>query len=64
MELYQASIKGKGKKVESHSIEDIEINNALILHTVSINEVLLAPAEAKSLKISDFLKNELTLNPE
>ena len=50
--------------VESHSVEDIETNNALILHTVSINEVLLAPAEAKSLKISDFLKDELTPNPE
>ena len=61
MELYQASIKGKEKRVESHSIEnieDIETNNALALHTDSTNEVPLAPAEAKSLKISDFFEDQ------
>ena len=67
VELYQASIKSKGKKVESHSIEnikDIETNNALILHTAPINEVSLAPVEAKSLEISDFLEDQLIQNPE
>ena len=69
MELYQASIKGKGKRVESHSIEnikDIKTNNALVLHTAPINEVLLAPVEAKSLKISNFLEDqdEKAQNPE
>ena len=69
MKLYQASIKGKGKRVESHSIEnieDIETNNTLILHTASINEVPLATVEAKSLKISDFLadQDEKAQNPK
>ena len=61
MELYQASIKGKEKRVESHSIEnieDIETNNALVLHTAPINEILFAPVEAKSLEISDFLEDQ------
>ena len=61
VELYQASIKGKGKRVESHSIEnieDIETNNALVLHTAPINEVPLAPVEEKSLEISDFIKDQ------
>ena len=66
MELYQTSIKGKGKKVESHSVEDIKTNNALVLHTAPINEVPLAPVEAKSLKILDFLadQDEKAQNPE
>ena len=68
MELYQASIKGKGKRVESHSVENanenIEINITLVLRTVPINEVSLAPVEAKSLKISDFLEDEPAPNPE
>ena len=63
VELYQASIKGKGKRVESHSVGDIETNNALALHTDSTNEVPLAPAEAKSLEISDFLEDAPTQNP-
>ena len=53
--------------VESHSIkniEDIETNNALVLHTTPINEVSLAPVEAKSLEIADFLEDESTQNPE
>ena len=61
MELYQASIKGKGKRVESHSIDntdDIETNNALVLHTTSINKILIALVEAKPLKISDFLEDQ------
>ena len=59
VELYQASIKGKG--VESHSADNadnIEINNAWVLHTVPINEVPLAPIEAKSLDISNFFKDQ------
>ena len=64
VELYQASIKGKGKRVESHFVEDIETNNALVLHTAPINEVPLAPVEAKSLEISNFLENAPTQNPE
>ena len=66
VELYQASIKGKGKRVESHFIDDIETNNALVLHTVSVNEVQIALIEAKSLKISDFLEDqeEKAKNPE
>ena len=60
MELYQASIKGKG--IESHSADNaednIEINNALVHHTAPINEVSLAPVEAKLLKISDFLEDQ------
>ena len=64
MELYQASIKGKRKRVESHSIEDIETNNAMVLHTTPTNEVPLAPAEAKSLEISDFLEDAPAQNPE
>ena len=64
MELYQASIKGKGKRVESHSIEDIETNNVLILHTAPINEVSFAPTEAKSLEISNFLEDAPAQNPE
>ena len=64
VELYQASIKGKGKRVESHSVEDIETNNALVLHTDSTNEVPLAPAEAKPLEISDFLEDNPAPNPE
>ena len=55
VKLYQVSIKRKGKRVESHSVEDIETNNAMVLHTAPTNEVPLAPAEAKSLEISDFL---------
>ena len=58
VELYQASIKGKGKRVESHSVDNIEINNALVLHTTPINEISLAPIEAKSLDISDFLEDQ------
>ena len=67
VELYQASIKGKEKMVESHSIEnieDIETNNALVLHTAPINEVSLTLIEAKSLEISDFLEDEPAQNPE
>ena len=67
MELYQASIKGKGKRVESHSIEnieDIETNNALVLHTAPINEVPLVPVEAKSLEISNCFEDEPAQNPE
>ena len=64
VELYQASIKGKGKRVESHSVEDIETNNAMVLHTAPTNEVLLAPTEAKSLEISNFLEDEPTQNPK
>ena len=69
VELYQASIKSKGKKVKSHSIDnidDIETNNALVLHTFPINEVLIAPIEAKSLEISNFLEDqkEKTQNPK
>ena len=64
VELYQASIKGKGKRVESHFVEDIETNNAMVLHIAPINEVLLALAEAKSLEISDFLEDAPTQNPE
>ena len=64
VELYQASIKGKGKRVESHSVEDIETNNALVLHTTSTNEVPLAPTEAKSLEISDFFEDNSAPNPE
>ena len=61
VELYQASIKSKGKKVKSHSIDnidDIETINALVLHTFPINEVLIAPIEAKSLEISNFLEDQ------
>ena len=64
VELYQASIKGKGKRVESHSVKDIETNNALILHITPTNEVTLALAEAKSLEISDFFEDEPEPNPE
>ena len=62
VDLYQTSIKSKGKRFESHFINNaieeanIEINNALVIHTTSINEVSLAPIEVKSLDISDFLK--------
>ena len=52
----------KEKKVESHSIEnieDIETNNALVLHTAPINEVSLVPVKAKLLEISNFLKDEM-----
>ena len=61
MKLYQASIKGKGKRVELHSVNNannIEINNILVLHIASINEVPLALIKAKSLDISDFLKDQ------
>ena len=61
VKLYQASIKGKGKKVESHSVDntdDIETNNALVLHTTPVNEVQIAPVEAKSLEILNFLKDQ------
>ena len=47
-------LKANEKRVESHSIDnidDIETNNALVLHTAPINEVLIAPVEAKPLKI-------------
>ena len=66
MELYQASIKGKEKRVESHSINNIESNNALVLHTALINEVLIALVEAQSLEISNFLEDqkEKTQNPK
>ena len=61
MKLYQASIKGIGKRDESHSIENadenIKINNALVIHTTLINEVSLALIEAKSLDISDFFED-------
>ena len=59
--------KAKEKRVESHSIEnieDIETNNVLVLHTTPINEVPLAPVKAKSLKISNFLEDEPAPNPE
>ena len=61
VELYQSSIKGKGKRVESHSIDnadDIQTNFALVLHIAPINKVLLAPIEAKSLKILNFLEEQ------
>ena len=61
VDLYQASIKGKGKMVESHSIDNtdnIETNNALVLNTTPINEVLIALVEAKPLEIADFLENQ------
>ena len=69
MELYPASIKGKEKRVESHSIDntdDIETNNVLVPHTAPINEVLVAHVKAKSLEISNFLKDqkEKAKNPE
>ena len=64
VELYQASINGKRKRVESHSVEDIETNNALVLYTDLTNEVSLALAEAKSLEISDFLEDTPAPNPE
>ena len=67
MELYQASIKDKGKRVESHSIEnieDIKINNVSVLHTTPINEVPLAFVEEKSLEISNFLEDETTQDLE
>ena len=58
VEFYQASIKGKGKRVESHSVDDIETNNVLFLHTAPVNEVQIAFVEAKSLQISDFLEDQ------
>ena len=61
VELYQAFIKDKEKRVESHSIDnidDIETNNVLVFHIASINEVLITTVEAKPLKISDFLKDQ------
>ena len=56
--LYQASIK-----VESHSIDNadeeasIEINNALVIHMASINEIPLVPIKAKSLDVSNFFED-------
>ena len=62
LDLYQASIKGKGKRVESHSVdnveENIEINNDLVLHIASISEVPITPIEAKPLDISDFIEDQ------
>ena len=63
MELYQTSIKGKGKgkKIESHSIEnieDIKTNNTLVLHTAPINEISFALVKAKSLEISYFFEDQ------
>ena len=59
VDLYQASIKDKGKRVESHFVENtkenIEINNDLVIHSTLINEVPIAHIEAKSLDISNFL---------
>ena len=61
VDLFQASIQGKRKRVESRSIENakenIKINNALVLHIAPVNEVLIAPIEAKFLDISDFIEN-------
>ena len=61
VELYQAFIKGKGKRIESHSVDNakynIEVNNILVLHRVPISEVSLAPMEAISLEILDFIDN-------
>ena len=66
VELYQASIKGKGKNVESHSVDDIETNNALVIHIAPVNEVQIALIEAKPLEISDFFEDqkENAQNPE
>ena len=57
VELYQVSIKGKRKRVESHSV-DIETKNALVFHTAPVNEVQIAYVEAKSLEISDFFEDQ------
>ena len=64
IDLYQASIKVKGKRFEIHSIENvyeevnIEVNNALIedILIVLINDIPSAPMEAKSLEVSNFFK--------
>ena len=66
MELYQASIKGKGKRVESHFVDDIETNNVLVLHIASVNEVQIASVEVKPLERSDFLEDQekKAQNPE
>ena len=62
VEFYQASIKGKCKRVESHFVDNaednIEVNNALVLHTTPISEVPLTSMEVKSLEISNFIDNQ------
>ena len=57
VDLYQTSLKGKGKHVETYTIE-----SALALTTTEVNTALVKKdpitlVEVQSLKLSDFLKN-------
>ena len=63
--LYQVSIKGKGKRFETCSTENaydatnIEVNNALVedIPTTLINNNPFTPTKAKSLDVSDFFED-------
>ena len=65
VDLYQAFIKGNGKRFETHSAKNIykkaniEINNVLIkdIPIAPINDISFAPMEAKSLEVSDFFED-------
>ena len=62
MDLYQASIKGKGKRFETHFVENayedanMEVKNALIkdIPIAPINDIPSAHMDAKSLDVLDF----------
>ena len=65
VDLYQASIKGKGKRFETYFAEsahentNFEVNNALIedIPIAPINDILFAPVDAKSLDVSNFFND-------
>ena len=65
MDLYQASIKGKGKRFETYFAEsahentNFEVNNALIedIPIFLNNDISSVPMEAKPLEVLDFFDN-------
>ena len=65
VDFYQASIKGKDKIFKTHSTKNayeeanIKINNAMIedIHIPPINDIPFTLIEAKSLTVSDFIKD-------
>lgn len=56
VDLYQASLKDKGKRIETHAIKNAMTN--VKANNTSVEVTLLAPVEAKtSLDVFDFFKD-------
>ena len=69
VDFYQASIKGRGKRIETHFAKNayeeanIKVNNALIeeIPIAPIDDIFFAPMDAKSLDVLDFFNDPIDM---